>query len=53
MVSKETIFSLYEKMLLARRFEERMADLFEEGFIPGALHLGIGQEAFAVGGWRR
>ena len=50
MLSRETILGLYEKMLLARRFEERMADLFAEGFIPGAVHLGIGQEAFAVGG---
>ncbi len=40
---------LYEKMLLARRFEERMGEIFQEGLIPGAVHLGIGQEGFAVG----
>jgi len=49
MASKELLLGLYEKMLLARRFEERMVSLFQEGLIPGAVHLGIGQEAFAVG----
>lgn len=49
MTFKELMLDLYEKMLLARRFEERIVDLFQEGLIPGAVHLGIGQEAFAIG----
>jgi len=49
MITKGLTLKLYETMLLARRFEKRMAELFQEGDIPGAIHLGIGQEAFAVG----
>jgi pyruvate dehydrogenase E1 component alpha subunit len=36
-------------MLLIRRFEERVGDLFADGEIPGFVHLYIGQEAVAVG----
>ena len=41
--------SLYRAMLLIRRFEERAADLRQQGHIPGFLHPYIGQEAVAVG----
>jgi pyruvate dehydrogenase E1 component alpha subunit len=40
---------LYERMLLIRRCEERLADAYAAGKVPGALHLYIGQEAVAAG----
>jgi TPP-dependent pyruvate/acetoin dehydrogenase alpha subunit len=39
----------YRLMRLSRRFEETMHEQFEEGQVPGPLHLSIGQEAVAVG----
>lgn len=40
---------LYEGMVRIRRFEERVADLFKAGELPGFVHLGIGQESVPVG----
>jgi len=40
----------YRLMRLSRRFEETMEAQFDEGQVPGPLHLSIGQEAVAVGG---
>ena len=40
---------LYRRMLTIRLFEERVADLYAAGEIPGFVHLAIGQEATAVG----
>jgi pyruvate dehydrogenase E1 component alpha subunit len=48
-LSKEELVMLFEKMLLIRRFEERVRDLFAKGKLPGFVHLYIGQEAIAVG----
>jgi TPP-dependent pyruvate/acetoin dehydrogenase alpha subunit len=45
MKSKE-IF--YKQMLLIRRFEERLFELFSAGLIFGTTHTYIGQEAIAV-----
>lgn len=39
----------YRQMLLIRRFEERILDLFAEGQLFGTTHAYIGQEANAVG----
>ncbi len=39
----------YRLMLLIRRFEERVSDLFSEGVITGTSHFCMGQEACAVG----
>ena len=36
-------------MLLIRQSEGRLRDLFNDGKIPGFIHLSIGQEAVAVG----
>jgi len=36
-------------MLRSRRFEEFVKDLWEKGKISGEMHLGIGEEAIAVG----
>jgi TPP-dependent pyruvate/acetoin dehydrogenase alpha subunit len=40
---------LYQKMVLIRRFEETVNDLYMQGRIPSTLHLYIGQEAVAAG----
>lgn len=40
---------MFRKMVLIRRFEERVNDLYMKGRIPSTLHLYIGQEAVAVG----
>ena len=39
----------YRKMLLIRRFEERCVESYSGEKIRGFLHLGIGEEAVAVG----
>lgn len=41
--------SLFREMLLIRRFEEKVKELYNAGRIVGAIHLYIGQEAVAVG----
>jgi TPP-dependent pyruvate/acetoin dehydrogenase alpha subunit len=43
------LLDLYRRMLLIRRFEERMYKLFLQGELPGTLHQYEGQEAVAVG----
>jgi pyruvate dehydrogenase E1 component alpha subunit len=43
------LLELYERMLLIRETETRLRDLFNDGKIPGFIHLSIGQEATAVG----
>lgn len=45
----EALRGLYRDMLRIRRFEERVAEHYAEGHIPGFVHLYIGQEACAVG----
>ncbi len=47
--SKDTALSMYRKMYLIRRFEERAAQAYSQGKINGFCHLYIGQEAVAVG----
>lgn len=41
--------SFYKKMLLIRRFEEKVGQLYGMGLIGGFCHLYIGQEALVVG----
>lgn len=41
--------AMYRSMLIIRGFEERIERLFARGRIRGSTHLGIGQEAVAVG----
>ena len=45
----ERLKGMYRTMLLIRRFEERVNELYMEGRIPSTLHLYIGQEAVATG----
>ena len=40
---------LFEQMVLIRRFEEKIRELYMKGVIQGMLHLCIGQEAVPVG----
>jgi acetoin:2,6-dichlorophenolindophenol oxidoreductase subunit alpha len=40
---------LYRRMLLIRRFEEKVDDLYRGARMPGLAHLSIGEEAVAVG----
>lgn len=47
-LSQEYLLSLYKKMLLPRRIEERMLNLLRQGKIS-KWFSGIGQEAIAVG----
>jgi TPP-dependent pyruvate/acetoin dehydrogenase alpha subunit len=45
----QTPTARYTRMFLIRRFLERCRDLHDRGEIRGSIHLGIGQEAVAVG----
>ena len=47
--NKETMLDWYRQMVLIRRFEEKCAELYQQGKIGGFLHLYIGQEATGVG----
>lgn len=48
-MDKSTLLEWYRQMVLIRRFEQRSAELYQQGKIGGFLHLYIGQEAVAVG----
>jgi pyruvate dehydrogenase E1 component alpha subunit len=45
----ETCLRLLRQMVLIRRFEEKLAELYTQEKIRGFLHLYIGEEAVAVG----
>ncbi len=45
----EESLAILRGMWTARAFEEKASELFSRGRIAGLLHLGIGQEAVAVG----
>jgi pyruvate dehydrogenase E1 component alpha subunit len=47
--SKDLLLTMYRKMYLLRRFEERAGQQYGLGKIAGFCHLYIGQEAVAVG----
>lgn len=47
--NRQEYIELFERMVLIRRSEERLAALAKAGQLPGAVHLYIGQEAIAVG----
>ena len=48
-LSRETLLSFLEEMLLIRRFEEKVEERFRAGDLSGFLHVALGQEAVAVG----
>jgi TPP-dependent pyruvate/acetoin dehydrogenase alpha subunit len=48
-LSREQLLKMYSAMQLARTFEEKLAALYRQGKIFGAVYLGMGQEATSVG----
>jgi TPP-dependent pyruvate/acetoin dehydrogenase alpha subunit len=48
-VEKEKLIWMYRTMERHREFEERVAEEFNEGNVPGFVHLSQGQEAIAAG----
>lgn len=48
-VAGSDLATLHRKMLLARFFEEEVQRLYQRNLVRGSTHLGIGQEAVAVG----
>jgi pyruvate dehydrogenase E1 component alpha subunit len=48
-ITKKELLWAYERMKTIRTFEDRTAELFGEGKLPGFVHLYAGEEAIAVG----
>jgi TPP-dependent pyruvate/acetoin dehydrogenase alpha subunit len=48
-LSNDTLLDIHRRMVRIRLFEETAGKLMEDGKIPGALHLYVGQEAVAAG----
>ena len=46
---KELLKEMWLKMNLAREFEEQVQWLFSKGLVYGTTHLGVGEEATAIG----
>jgi TPP-dependent pyruvate/acetoin dehydrogenase alpha subunit len=47
--TNKQLVELLTVMLRARTFEEKAAEAFTSGLVPGFIHVGIGQEAVAAG----
>ncbi len=43
------LWTLYQHMLLSRRFQVEVTKLWKAGLISGEMHLGVGEEAIAAG----
>lgn len=48
-IATDKLTQIYEKMLLIRHFEEKVAHLFSMGVMHGTTHLYVGEEAVATG----
>lgn len=48
-IEKNKLIDMYRKMVMIRKFEERVKKEFANGNIPGFVHLYAGEEAIAVG----
>jgi len=48
-LTKDKLLWIYERMRFIREFENRAADLFAQGKVPGFVHLYAGEEAIAIG----
>ncbi len=48
-LDRETMIEMLRWMILARRYEQKTAEMYQVGEIGGFCHLYIGQEAVAVG----
>jgi pyruvate dehydrogenase E1 component alpha subunit len=49
-LTSERLQDAYRQMLVIRKFEETIRDLYQKGKIRGSFHPCVGQEATAVGG---
>lgn len=47
--TNKILLDIHQRMVRIRLFEEQAGKLMEDGKIPGALHLYVGQEAIAAG----
>lgn len=47
--SESLLSEIYSRMILIRRFEQKVNELFLQGIMPGTIHLSLGQEATTVG----
>jgi TPP-dependent pyruvate/acetoin dehydrogenase alpha subunit len=48
-IAREELTRLYRAMRLGRTFDQKLAALYRQGRIVGAVYLGMGQEAIAAG----
>jgi pyruvate dehydrogenase E1 component alpha subunit len=48
-LSRDLLLKMFRRMVLIRRFEDHLYQLFLQGQVPGTLHQYQGQEAVAVG----
>jgi pyruvate dehydrogenase E1 component alpha subunit len=48
-LTKKKMIQVYETMLKIRMFEDKVAELFSAGKLPGFVHLYAGEEAIATG----
>lgn len=48
-IGKSSLIEMYRKMVLIRRFEEQIWEVYTGGLMKGLAHLYIGEEAVAVG----
>lgn len=46
---KALLRKMLENLMIVRKFEEKVFELFGKGLIHGTIHLGIGEEATGVG----
>ncbi|RPI88844.1 MAG: thiamine pyrophosphate-dependent dehydrogenase E1 component subunit alpha [Chloroflexi bacterium] len=49
-LTPERLQDAYRQMLVIRKFEETIRDLYQQGKIRGSFHPCVGQEATAIGG---
>jgi TPP-dependent pyruvate/acetoin dehydrogenase alpha subunit len=48
-LSEQFMLQIYRTMVLGRLFEQRVEQMAHRGFVPGSVHLGVGEEAACVG----
>jgi pyruvate dehydrogenase E1 component alpha subunit len=48
-IERATLHTMYHTMVRIRLFEQRIMELFQQGRLPGFLHVSIGQEAVPTG----
>lgn len=47
--SKELLMNMYKSLLADRLMEERLIELYAQGWVPGHIHSGVGEEASYTG----